>query len=236
MNSISETFKQLRVLSEDYKDNKTEKETYQQMENTYKELSLNYKSQNNIIETDFKEFFDYYKLEVNTFKERTQLFEDYKEEYFKAYSNLKVKKEKLFNLKNIHKWELSIEDLETADNSLLNNKELAFSKMCKSDTIILNKKLTKLGVSAYSMLNEMNKFKFFYGKIFESHFSTLCERNTEFLSQIFAIIKSLGNVKKTKNNNSNTQNISIAHRTNSSSNLNTNNKIKEATNNMFGDK
>lgn len=53
-----------------------------------------------------------------------------KTDYIKADMKLKRRKEELFNIKDITKWEMTQEDLEMLDkNELLNDKEYAFSKM-----------------------------------------------------------------------------------------------------------
>lgn len=200
---VSETYKQLKSISIEFHDPLTISDTYSNLEKIYKDLSCNYNKQVNIIETEFKDFFEYFRQEIISFKEKTEIFEDLKEEYFKAFKNLQSKKERLFILKNLQKWELKPEEFETADANVLNNKPLAFKIMCYEDSTALEKKLRKLGVCSYSLLNEMHKFKLFYGKMFHYHFSNMSARNTEFLSDVFLLIKvlNLNNNESIKRNN-----------------------------------
>mmetsp|Transcript_27360 Transcript_27360/g.28462 ORF Transcript_27360/g.28462 Transcript_27360/m.28462 type:complete len:166 (-) Transcript_27360:48-545(-) len=150
---------------------------------------MTYNSQINIVESEFKEFFDYFKLELTTYREKSQLFDEYKEDYYKSYNNLKNKKEKLFALKNTHKWELDPNHAQ--DEVPFSDKTACFKIMCHADNVNLRKKLKKLGVCSYSLLNEMHKFKVYYGKQFHRHFSTLTMRNKDFLTEIVSIIKTL---------------------------------------------
>ncbi len=189
MNNLSDIYKQLKDVSRDYDDPYSITQTYTVFENTYKDLGNNFNKQVGIIDKEFSDFFDYFRQELGIFREKVTIFEDYKEDYFKAEKNLKLKKEKLFNIKNLHKWELAQEDLEKADGNILYNKELAMQLMCKNDTVNVEKKLKRLGVSSYSLLNEMHKLKIYYSRVFHSHFSNLSERNSDFLSEVFSIIK-----------------------------------------------
>jgi hypothetical protein len=63
--------------------------------------------------------------------------ENSKSNYYKTEKWLFNKKEELFKLGNIQKWEMTQEDLKLYDRSvLINNKELAFKVMCNKVSII----------------------------------------------------------------------------------------------------
>lgn len=189
LNNLSDIYKQLKETSRDYDDPYPITQTYSVFENTYKDLGSNFGKQIGIIDREFIDFFDYFKQELVIFKDKVSIFEEYREEFFKAEKNLKSKKEKLFHVKNLQKWELAQEDLDKADGNILFNKELAMQLMCKNDSLNVEKRLKRLGVSSYSLLNEMHKLKIYYARAYHNHFSSLTERNSDFLSEVFSIVK-----------------------------------------------
>ena len=191
--NISGILSDLKNLSEENCDSESEINSYLNYEVLYKSISKNYLKQNNILEVEFKDFFEFLKNEINTFKDKCLIYDEIKEDYFKHINNMKSKQEKLFNVKNFQKWELSPEDLEKTDSFVLNDKEKAFKIMCFNDRKVVEKKLNKLGVCCYSVLNEIEKFKYYYGKVFNDHFSSISERNKEYLSDVFEVMKTLNN-------------------------------------------
>ena len=86
--------------------------------------------QSNLIEYELKEYFKFIRKEFTSFKDVQYKVEINKDAYIKADSKLKLKKEELFKMGNINKWDLNFEDLKKYDkNDFLKNKDLSFNKM-----------------------------------------------------------------------------------------------------------
>ena len=111
---------------------------------TYGKLSIFFKNwkrilfnKNELIKTHIKDFFYYVKMEGNSYKELIESREEIKNKYIYENNKLNNKKEKLWSLMDITKWEIT-EDIENIDRvSLMNDKIYAFSKMCTQETKFL---------------------------------------------------------------------------------------------------
>ena len=86
--------------------------------------------QSSLIEYELKEYFNYIRKEFISFKDIQYKVDTNKEAYYKAESKLKLKKDELFKLGNVTKWDMNFEDLKKYDKSeYLKNKDLSISKM-----------------------------------------------------------------------------------------------------------
>lgn len=198
--NISEIYAQLKATSDEYFDPSPITDSYSMLEKLNKDWGLSYKKQINVFETDFKEYFEFLRVELDSMKEQISHYQDYKDEYLRYYNNLKGKKEKLFKTQALHKWEMSEEDLHKADSSLLSNKEAAFKLMCKKDSLVVEEKRRKLGVCCHSLLSDFFKVRSFHAKKFKNHFINLCGRNSEVLADVFGLVKLLHmNAQELKN-------------------------------------
>lgn len=191
LSSISEIYRQLKANSEEYMDPHPILNTYGMLEQLNKDWSTNYKKQTEVFEVDFKEYFDFFRVELDSIKEQITLYQDVKDEYLRYHTNLVHKKERLFNNQAMHKWEMSEEDFSKADASLLTDKAEAFRVMCYNDTKEVESKRRKLGVYCYALLDDFLKLRAYHSRKFKNHFINLCGRNTELLADSFGLVKLL---------------------------------------------
>ena len=128
---------------------------------TYEELTIFFKNwkrilynQNDLINNNIRYFFKYISMEANAFNE---LIEDRllkKEEYSKEKNKLNKKKEDLWIIGDINKW--NITNYDNIDRYLLvKDKEYAFSKMCTSETMNLNNLHNKLNFANYTNTEQL---------------------------------------------------------------------------------
>ena len=123
---------------------------------TYEELTIFFKNwkrilynQNDLINNNIRYFYKYISMENNAYNELVQDRLSKKEEYSKEMNKLIKKKEELWALKDINKW--NITNYDNIDRYLLvKDKEYAFSKMCTSETINVNNLHNKLNFANYT--------------------------------------------------------------------------------------
>ena len=123
---------------------------------TYDELSIFFKNwkrilfnENEIIHENIKHFFKLQKLENMAYIELIDSREIIKQKYFGEKTKLDAKKEKLYKIMDLNKWE--IDDIcGNVDRAmLLRDKNYAFSKMCTRETMALENIHKQLGYANY---------------------------------------------------------------------------------------
>jgi hypothetical protein len=128
---------------------------------TYEELTIFFKNwkrilhnQNDLINNNIRYFFKYISMENNAFNELIQERLTKKEEYSKEMNKLNKKKEDLWNSRDINKWDIT--NYDNIDRYLLvKDKEYAFSKMCTSETIIVNNLHNQLNFANYTNTEQL---------------------------------------------------------------------------------
>ena len=191
LNNISDLYKQLYETSDEYVDPFSMTNTYSTLRDLNKEWSKSYKKQIQVNEEDFKEFFDYYRCELEAIKEHITTYEENKQDYLRYYNTLKHKKEKLFKLGNPAKWELTDEDSANLDKSRIEDKHYAFSLMCKKDAKTVEDKRRQLGVICHNLQSDFLKMRSYHSRRYEKHFSDIAGKNKEVLSDVFNLVKIL---------------------------------------------
>jgi len=192
LKNISDTYKQLKDLSEEFNDPFSITNTYSLLEKLNGELSSNYSKQMNLLEIDLKEFFEYHKNEFDTFKENINIYDENKREYISYNSSLKYKKEKLFKTNDIKKFEINPEDLENIDEqSIKEYRSVAFKIMCKPETKIVEDKRRKLGVCSFALINDFVKLRNTHSRSLRNHFIELSGKNNDLLADVFGLVKLL---------------------------------------------
>lgn len=186
---ISDIYKQLHLSSDEYNNPAPITDTFKMLEKLNKQWSSNYKKQINVFEVDFKEFFDYFRRELENMKEPINSYQDCKEEYLRFHTTLKNKKEKLFKTQSLAKWEMNEDDYNNSDASLLQNKEAAFKLMCRKETLALEDIRRKLGVSCYSLIHDFVKIRGYHAIKIKNHFINLCGKNKEVLADAFGLVR-----------------------------------------------
>lgn len=169
----------------------------------YEEYDMKYYSKMGEI---FKQWSDSYSKQINNFKNDIRnpitcirreyeayvsMVDDYKinkKSYVSMSESLSEKKEKLFKVGNIEKWDLDTEDIINKE-SLLNNKELAFSKMLRNETRKVNDMEIKVKYLNGQLIKEYNKLRKFITNLLKSTNEEMISKNKELIGDIFSMIK-----------------------------------------------
>jgi sorting nexin-7/30/sorting nexin-8 len=132
--------------------------------NIFEEYSIFFKNwknilsnQNEIFKAKIKNFFKYQnKLNVS-YSELIISREQIRNKFLNENTKLNSKKEKLFIIKDINKWEIDEFLNPNEREKLFIDKDFAFSKMCTKDNQSVNNIFKQLGYANYNNLIELNK-------------------------------------------------------------------------------
>jgi hypothetical protein len=169
---------------------------------TYEELTIFFKNwkrilhnQNDLINNNIRYFFKYISMENNAFNELIQERLTKKEEYSKEMNKLNKKKEDLWNSRDINKWDIT--NYDNIDRYLLvKDKEYAFSKMCTSETIIVNNLHNQLNFANYTnteqlkIIIKIDRERFINNiKLFAKDFYITLNDSLNTLSELGSLVK-----------------------------------------------
>lgn len=192
LKNISDTYKQLKDISDEFNDPFSITNTYCLLEKLNGELSSNYSKQINLIDTDLKEFFEYHRNEFDTLKENINIYGENKTEYLSYHNSLKRKKEKLFKTNDIQRFEINPEELQNIDEqSIKENRSVAFKMMCRPETVTVEEKRRKLGVCSFALINDFIKLRNTHSRSLRNHFIELSGKNNDLLADVFGMVKLL---------------------------------------------
>ena len=129
--------------------------TYGELQKLFKVWKKVYIKQCDIVKNRLKHFFEYINLNNYAYKEILVKRKEVSDKFINESTKLKLKKERLFSLKDISKFEIE-RDTSIDSQRLLNDRKYAFSKMCATETKNLNK-LYK--IAGYGNKMSMNQIK-----------------------------------------------------------------------------
>lgn len=75
------------------------------------------------------EFYKFYELEQQTMKELMKTKDDWGELYFKKNAKILAKKKKIFQQRDITKWDLSVKIPDNEASKIIDNEAQAFARM-----------------------------------------------------------------------------------------------------------
>lgn len=154
LGDISHIHKQLHDISCNYSDPPSITQTFQSLYKINSDWSKAYENQISILDSEFREMFEYFREDLLSYKEESECLKDFKEDYVNGYIYLLNKKEKLFSNNPVSKWEAADEDIQFAGENILSDKSLAFKLMCRKETLQLEDKKIKFGVMCYGSLKD----------------------------------------------------------------------------------
>ena len=155
-----------------------------QITKTYEEYGVFFRDwkkvltkQNDLFKEQIAEFFKLMRLESTAYSELIYQREDIKSKYISEKSDLTQKKEKLFALGDINKWEIT--DFSSVDVfALKQDKTYAFSKMCTQAT---NKIKMYENLLSYYNRQNMNELK----KLFQENAKRYLSKIKEFTEEFY---------------------------------------------------
>ena len=111
--------------------------TYEELGIFFKNWKRNLFNQNEIIKSRIKDFFKYERMEGEAYQELIYKREELKYNYNTEKNRLNYKKEKLYALRDINKWEIQKGYYPIDENRLLNDKNYAMEYICTKETYAL---------------------------------------------------------------------------------------------------
>ena len=158
MIDISKLWKQVLDKSLKYYDSHNTSETFNIMSKLMENWAEVQKSQIKVINVNIREYFRYVKNEFNGLKEMSEKVQSCQNTYTKFNEKLLKTKEALYEKKDPETWQLKPEDKKNMLD-LMNNKDLAFSKMLPQDTLKLYEYKHFYGCMLNSLIEEFERIR-----------------------------------------------------------------------------
>ena len=157
MKEISQYWKEIYNANLQYYEKPNTVESYNILSKIMQDWSEINKRQKILINEYIREYFRYIKNEFVSLKDLAQKVDNNKSIYNKAFDKLNSSKENLFK-QDISSWGLSSYDMDDKIK-LVNNKELAFSKMLPRDTKRVDVLRKNYGFYLNSIISEYERIK-----------------------------------------------------------------------------
>ena len=170
LNDIKKNFNVLHLLNTKVLMKKTITKTYEELGHFYKNWRKILLKQNEISKNLVKDFFKFINLEGQSYSELIERREELKQKYISELAKVNAKKEKIFNSKDVNKFELNLEDHDIDKDKLTKDKSYAFEKMCFKDSKELNFIYNQLGYANKMNIYELKKMIKIYCKRFLENF------------------------------------------------------------------
>ena len=170
LNDIQKNFDILHLLNTKVLMKQTITKTYEELGFFYKNWRRIILKQNNVSKNLVKDFFKFINLEGKAYTELIDRREELKQKYIAELTKLNAKKEKIFNGKDINKYELNPDDHNIDKDKLIKDKAYAFEKMCYKDSKDLTLFSNQLGYANKMNIYELKKMIKIYCKRFIENF------------------------------------------------------------------
>ena len=157
MKEISQYWKEIYNANLQYYEKPNTVESYNILSKIMQDWSETNKRQKILINEYIREYFRYIKNEFVSLKDLAQKVDNNKSIYNRAFDKLNSSKENLFK-QDISSWGLSSYDMDDKIK-LVNNKELAFSKMLPRDTKRVDVLRKNYGFYLNSIISEYERIK-----------------------------------------------------------------------------
>ncbi len=155
LEEISKNFEELHNLNANFEIKEEITKTYNILSYFFKEKREKMNKENKYIHEKIKGFFKLQRLKNNSFLDLCEIRENLKQKYNSENNKLYAKKEKLYAIKDINKWEIT--NIEQLDKPLLlRDKKYAFECLCTKDTLNLNNLYKHLTYENYVVFSEFN--------------------------------------------------------------------------------
>lgn len=191
MSEIQILFDSWNSLCVNYSENDNILKATESLTSLFKTWSKAYKKGSGLADVEFKEFFEFYRMELNTFKETLNRHNSKREDYFKSLRVLNKRKEELFNSQNYSKWELSQEEIQALDQNSLGDRDFVYSVILKKETSKVNEKRQRLGIVSSNLLSSFFELRYNFGNRMKNHFLNMSSRHSEILTDIFELVRIL---------------------------------------------
>jgi len=131
--------------------------TYEELGIFFKNWKRNLFNQNEIIKLRITDFFKYQRMEGEAYQELIYKREELKANYNSEKVRINSKKEKLYALRDINKWEIQRGYNPIDETRLLNDKEYAMEYICTKETLSLENLHKQFAYSNKMNMEELTK-------------------------------------------------------------------------------
>jgi hypothetical protein len=153
LEEIAKSFEELHNLNANIEIKEEITKTYNILSYFFKEKRVKMSKENEYIHEKIKGFFKLQRLKNNSFIDICEIRENLKQKYNNENNKLYAKKEKLYSVKDINKWEIA--NIEKIDKPLLlRDKNYAFENMCQKDSLYVNNLYKHLTYENYVVFSE----------------------------------------------------------------------------------
>jgi hypothetical protein len=188
-NEIANIWGNLYKASEKYKDDAISKEIYFQMNNMFFNLAKNFKKQNEFINIDIKESFQFMQNNYGSINELIKRIESKKKTYSKEEAELMKLKEGLFQTRNSQEHKIKNSNIEETKKN--NEGEFDLSKFMPLSTKELLDMKTSYGFYLNRFLNEYNRMKKLNSVIYKDKIQKCYRTQNSIASELCAVVESL---------------------------------------------
>ena len=193
MQQASDAFSALSNYSKESEQSPLLVTCFEKLKNIFTQWSCSYNQQKFFLDHNFREFFDYMNLQINSLAEVQKQYIQIKNDYEQYGLELLQKKEKLFNGKNYKSWELSEEDYKNIEN-LKQNRESAFKAMLPGMTNLVDVQKVQMVSSCNIVKKEYDRFIKRQGENLKAYLLSLKDKNQNIISDAY-ILCSLFNIE-----------------------------------------
>ena len=193
MSQASSAFSALSNYSKESKQSPLLVTCYDKLKDIFSQWSSSYNKQKYFMNNNFREFFEYIRLQIKALEDLEKQHMKIKNDYEKTGLETYMKKEKLFNSKKIKEWELSEEDSKNVEFLKL-NKESAFKAMLPGNTNLVNAQKIQMACSTIIVKKEYEIFMKRQGNNVKQYLLNLKDKNQDIISDAYTL-SSLFNIE-----------------------------------------
>ena len=187
LNEIAKSCEELFLNSVKYNESNEIKISYYELNEMFKHWANALKKQNTVTNKDIREYFKYSKNTLKSMKELINTVEIYKQNYYKSRRNLITKKEELFKIGDITKWDLT----PSNKNININDKNIVFGNMLYNETNMVNNLKNIYGYYLNSVNSEFIRLQ----EIFSfSHKQNLIDNAKKEITTISELFKNISDI------------------------------------------
>ena len=188
MKEISVLFEKLSVQAKDIRQSNEMKKIYLDLNNIFSTWSNSYSIQSKFFKEDFLEYFDYMNMEYNELDTIINQFQNQRNEYESFSNNLNLKKEELFESKDISKWEVE-EEKEKDIPFVINDKKKAFEIICYKENKVIEFEKRIIVIAINIIIQQFNKLKKYQGERIKKYFQKINSEKEIVFGDIYTLIK-----------------------------------------------
>ena len=157
LNAIEKDFELLTKLNQKICMKDEIVKSFEELSIFIKNWKRNLFNQNEIIKSRIKDFFKYQRMEGEAYQELIYKREELKSNYNSEKVRLTNKKEKLYALRDINKWEIQRGYIPIDESRLLNDKQYAMDYICTKETLNLENLHKQFAYSNKMNMDEIKK-------------------------------------------------------------------------------